>query len=92
VIGPEVYGETAFRSFFGTNTTGLEGLVTARLEGTESDGPQIRVKLGAGGGLDDHFGTPEWRLVAGIEVFDHSTDRDGDGVLDRRTLVRASRA
>jgi OOP family OmpA-OmpF porin len=84
VVGPEVFGETAFRSPFGTNTTGVEGLLAGRIEGTADDGPQIRVKLGAGGGLDANFGAPEWRLLLGIELFDHHSDRDGDGVSDHK--------
>ncbi len=83
-VGPEVFGETAFRSFFGSNTTGVEGLLTGRLEGTADDGGQLRVKLGAGAGLDANFGAPEWRVVFGIELFDHSVDRDGDGVTDSK--------
>jgi hypothetical protein len=71
VVGPEVYGETAFRSFFGTTATGLEGLLTGRLERPSANGPKWRVKLGGGGGLDPHFGAPEWRVVVGVEVFDH---------------------
>jgi hypothetical protein len=70
VVGPEVYGATALRSLFGTTSTALEGLLTARLEGTADDGPQLRFKLGPGVGLDQHFGAPEWRAVVGIEVFD----------------------
>jgi hypothetical protein len=84
VVGPEIYGETAFRSFFGSATTGLEGLLTGRIEGTEDDGAQLRVKLGAGGGIIPHFGAPDWRVVVGIELFDHSTDRDHDGVPDSK--------
>jgi len=72
VVGPEVYGETALRSFFGTTATGLEGLATGRLERAPSQGPKWRVKLGSGGGLDPHFGAPEWRIVVGIEIFDHN--------------------
>jgi hypothetical protein len=71
VVGPEVYGETAFQSFFGATTTGLEALLSGRLEGTASNGSQLRIKLGGGGGISAHFGAPEWRFVAGIEVFDH---------------------
>jgi hypothetical protein len=71
VVGPEVYGETALRSFFGTSATGLEGLLTGRLERTAA-GAKWRVKLGSGGGLDPHFGAPEWRVVVGIEIFDHN--------------------
>jgi OmpA-OmpF porin, OOP family len=84
VVGPEFFGESAFRSFLGSSATGLEGLLTGRIEGTGDDGPQLRVKLGTGGGLDQHFGAPEWRIVFGVEVFDHSGDRDKDGIKDRR--------
>jgi hypothetical protein len=70
IVGPEVYGETALRAFFGETTTGLEALLTGRFEGT-GDGGQLRVKVGAGGGLDPNFGAPEWRLVLAVELFDH---------------------
>jgi len=83
VVGPEIYGQTAFRNFFGS-ATGLEGLMTGRLEGTADDGPQVRIKLGAGGGLDAKFGAPEWRMVFAIELFDHSGDRDHDRVSDSK--------
>jgi OmpA-OmpF porin, OOP family len=83
VVGPEVFGETAFRNFLGS-ATGLEGLMTGRVEGTADDGAQVRVKLGAGGGLDARFGTPEWRMVFAIELFDHHGDRDHDGVSDSK--------
>ena len=71
VVGPELFGATAFRSIFGTTTTALEGLLTGRLEGTAEHGAQIRVKLGAGGGMNAHFGAPEWRMIFAIELFDH---------------------
>ncbi|MGO9834138.1 MAG: hypothetical protein ACLP1X_07990 [Polyangiaceae bacterium] len=73
VIGPEFYGETAFKAFFGSATTGLEALLTSRIEGTANDGAQVRVKLGTGGGISPHFGAPEWRAVLSVEVFDQST-------------------
>jgi OOP family OmpA-OmpF porin len=82
VVGPEVYGATAFRSFLGATGTALEGLLTGRLEGTAADGPELRVKLGGGGGINQHFGAPEWRLVFAIEVFDRSGDRDKDGITE----------
>ncbi len=69
VIGPEFYGATAFRSFFSSDATALEGLLTGRLEGTAEGGPQVRIKLGAGGGISRHFGAPEWRLALAVEVF-----------------------
>jgi hypothetical protein len=71
VVGPEVYGETALRSFGGQNTTGLEALLSGRVEGTAGAGPQLRVKLGVSAGIDPHFGAPEWRMVLGVELFDH---------------------
>lgn len=71
VIGPEIYGESAFRSFLSSTATGLEGLLSARVEGTGDDGPQVRVKLGTGAGLNQRFGAPEWRIVMGVELFDH---------------------
>jgi hypothetical protein len=71
VVGPEVYGESAFKSFLGTTSTGLEGLLTGRIEGTGDNGPQAQVKLGAGAGLNPHFGVPEWRFVLGVTLFDH---------------------
>jgi hypothetical protein len=73
VVGPEVYGETALRSLFG-GATGLEGLLTGRLERTDS-GPHLRFKLGIGHGLYPHSGTPEWRIVFGAELFGQRPDR-----------------
>ena len=71
IVGPEIFGATALRSPFGGDATALEGLLSARVEGTRDSGLQLRVKLGAGGGLPARFGAPEWRIVAGIEVFTH---------------------
>lgn len=76
VAGPEVYGETAVQSFFGRTSTGIEALLTGRVEGTASNGVQARVKLGTGGGLSAHFGAPEWRVVLSVEVFDHDSSRE----------------
>lgn len=72
IIGPEVFGATAFRSPFASDSTALEGLLSSRLEGTGADGFQLRVKLGAGGGINPHFGAPEWRVICAIEVFNHN--------------------
>lgn len=72
VVGPEVYGATAFRSFFGFTGTDLEGLLSARIEGTRPTGMQLRVKLAGGFGVLQGFGAPDWRVVIGIEAFDHN--------------------
>lgn len=74
IVGPELYGETAFRSFFRASTTGLEGILTGRIEGTAEKGPNLRVKLGVGGGLDANFGAPEFRAVVALEVFERVSD------------------
>lgn len=71
VIGPEIYGESALRSFMSASGTGVEGLVTGRLEGPSIRGAEYRLKLGGGGGLSAHFGAPEWRMVVGLELFTH---------------------
>jgi hypothetical protein len=84
VVGPEAFGATAFRSFFGRTSTSLEALLTGRVEGTADDGAQLRVKLGAGLGIDRNLGTPDWRVVLGVELFDHDTDRDHDGISDSK--------
>lgn len=65
VIGPEVFGATPLRSLFDSSRTALEGLLTTRLEVERA---RLRVKLGAGGGLHQTFGAPEWRVVGGIEI------------------------
>jgi hypothetical protein len=73
VVGPEVYGATAFEAFFGANTTDLEGMVSARVEGTHETGMNVRLKVGAGGGLTRDFGSPEARVVVGVELFGRAT-------------------
>jgi hypothetical protein len=69
VVGPEIFGETAFKPFFDSASTGLEALATGRLEESDGPGPHLRLRVGTGGGLNAHFGAPEWRAVIGIEVF-----------------------
>jgi hypothetical protein len=78
VVGPEIFGATAFVDFFGPTRTAFEGLLTGRFEETGGAGPQLRLKLGAGAGLDPHFGAPEYRFVAAVEVFDHRAHSPSD--------------
>jgi hypothetical protein len=78
IVGPEVFGATAFRSFLGSSGTALEGLLAGRIEGVTDNGPQLRFKLGAGLGIDQRFGAPAWRIVFAIELFGHMSDRNKD--------------
>jgi hypothetical protein len=66
VVGPEFFGETAVHSNY-SGQTGFEGLLTGRLERT-GDKPHPRFKLGIGHGLVQGFGTPEWRVLVGVEL------------------------
>jgi hypothetical protein len=77
VVGPELFGETALASFFGSTTTGLEALLTARFEGT-GDGAQVRVKVALGAGIDPQFGVPDWRAVLAVELFSNHVDTSKD--------------
>lgn len=46
-------------------------------------GPLLAVVAG-GLGLNEGFGTPDWRVLAGVRLSQHGDrDRDGDGILDR---------
>ena len=68
VVGPELFGATALRSWFSADDTAIEGLMSGRIEITRADQMRVGIGLGAGGGLDRHFGAPDWRLVVGVDV------------------------
>jgi hypothetical protein len=74
-IGPEVYGETAIHDFF-SGRTGAEALLSTRFQKALSR-RTVRLKLGVGHGLLDQFGSPQWRVVAAVEVTGQRPDRDG---------------
>ena len=63
VVGPEVYGASAFRAFMQAAETDKEWLISTRFESTGNSGWQARVKLGVGGGISPRFGAPKWRIV-----------------------------
>jgi hypothetical protein len=69
VAGPEIFGQTAFRSFF-SGETGTEALLTGRFEHTGSE-RNLRIKLGVGHALEQDFGAAQWRVVFGVELFGH---------------------
>jgi hypothetical protein len=68
MVGPEIFGQTAFRSLFGRTSTGVEALMTARFEQTNGNTTLTRFKLGFGEGLNSEFGAPDWRCVFGVEI------------------------
>jgi hypothetical protein len=69
IAGPEIFGETAFRSFL-SGETGTEALLTGRLEQTGTE-RNLRIKLGVGHALVQNFGAAQWRIVFGVELFGH---------------------
>lgn len=69
IAGPEIFGETAFHSFF-SGETGTEALLTGRLEQTGTE-RNLRIKLGVGHALVQNFGAAQWRIVFGVELFGH---------------------
>lgn len=78
IAGPELFGQTALRTIDGASTTGVEALLSVRLEGTQDNREQLRLKAGVGVGLDANFGTPQWRLVLSAEGFDFTSRRFSD--------------
>ena len=69
IIGPEVYGATAFRAFTDSNATAVEAMLSARVEERSDNLERIRIKVGVGGGINPHFGAAEWRVILGVELF-----------------------
>jgi len=74
VAGPELFGASAFDSLLGSRATALECLLSARLEAVSGRAELVRFKLGAGGGLEPHFGAPEWRVVGAVELSDQFSE------------------
>lgn len=70
IAGPEIFGETAFHSFF-SGETGTEALLTGRFEQTGTEG-NLRIKLGVGHALVQNFGAAQWRIVFDVELFGHN--------------------
>jgi outer membrane protein OmpA-like peptidoglycan-associated protein len=80
-LGAELFGGTPAASPFGSDVGGdpLELLFGARFLPTS----HWQVQLGGGPGLSRGFGTPSFRLFAGLVFAPHELDTDGDGVPDR---------
>ncbi len=82
VIGPEVYGSTAFNSAFKLQSSPLEGILGAHYLINH----MIRVGLGGGPGFTRGFGAPQYRLLGMVEYAPSPevapSDRDKDGIVD----------
>jgi hypothetical protein len=63
-IGPEFWGFTIFKN----GSTGIEGLLSGRVELQLNPGALARFKLAAGAGLSAAVGVPEWRGVLSFEL------------------------
>jgi hypothetical protein len=63
VVGPAVYGASAFRSYYAIGGNGQGVAALDSLKGTRNSGRQAGVKLGAGGGINPQFGAPKWRVL-----------------------------
>ena len=69
-LGPELFGETAFKDAFGKYTTALETLLSANLTHVDEHGALVRFKVGGGPGINAQFGAPTWRMILGLEISD----------------------
>jgi outer membrane protein OmpA-like peptidoglycan-associated protein len=89
-VGPEIFGSTVVTSsdaFFKRRTSPFELIVGGHYQATK----ELKVGVGVGPGLTRAFGTPQLRVLAGVEWVqplpekkapEGPKDRDGDGVLD----------
>jgi outer membrane protein OmpA-like peptidoglycan-associated protein len=79
-VGPEIWGTTVLDDAFAKRATPLEGLIGLHYSATD----QLRFGTGIGTGLTRGFGSPEARVLLGIEWMEAVvTDRDGDGIPDK---------
>ncbi|HET9595133.1 MAG TPA: hypothetical protein VFP65_06115 [Anaeromyxobacteraceae bacterium] len=62
-VGPEIFGASALREFGSGEATGVEALLTGRVDLHDS----LLLKIGAGGALHHQFGAPSWRSVISVE-------------------------
>jgi outer membrane protein OmpA-like peptidoglycan-associated protein len=78
-VGPELYGSTAIDHAFTGRATPLEVLLGAHVGLAYG----IRASGGIGTGLTNAYGSPDVRILFGLEfLLPYSNDRDGDGIPD----------
>ncbi|MCA9549247.1 MAG: OmpA family protein [Myxococcales bacterium] len=64
--------------FADRNRTHLEGLLGAAWDVAQ----RFQLFGAAGLGLNQGFGTPDWRVLVGLRIFEHDLDADKDGIQD----------
>jgi outer membrane protein OmpA-like peptidoglycan-associated protein len=82
IVGPEIFGATAFNKFLAKEETAAEVLLTARFEFGALQASIGRIKVGVGTALNQHFGAPEWRFVLGVDGVNRDEDPDKDDIWD----------
>ena len=90
-LGPEFFGSTVVTdadAFFKRRTSPFEVVFGGHFQAAK----QIKVGVGVGPGMTRAFGTPQLRMLAGVEWVEPApekkappppADRDGDGIYDR---------
>jgi outer membrane protein OmpA-like peptidoglycan-associated protein len=82
LVGPEVAGQTLAKNAFKQATSPADALF-----GVHYSWSDWKVGVGAGGGLGDGYGSPSFRLLAGLEwspaIEEKPADRDHDGIADK---------
>ena len=77
VFGPEVFGKTQVSDAFAKRTTPVEALLGAHYSFLSF----LRAGLGVGTGVTPAYGSPDVRVLVGIDYFPEANiDRDGDGI------------
>ncbi|MCC6669201.1 MAG: transporter, partial [Polyangiaceae bacterium] len=90
-LGPEFFGSTVVTdadAFFKRRTSPFEVVFGGHFQAAK----QVKVGVGVGPGMTRAFGTPQLRMLAGVEWVEPApekkappppADRDGDGIYDR---------
>ncbi len=78
LVGGELFGSTSFNDFFKAEETPMELLVGAKYRTSVG----LNFELGAGGGLVPGYGSPAFRVLAGVRYANFDDDWDDDGILN----------
>ncbi|MBX2799967.1 MAG: OmpA family protein [Myxococcales bacterium] len=78
VVGVDLHGAAGLRAL-NREEVPLEGQLYGQVQAT----PDLQVQFGPAMGLNPGFGTPTFRLFAGLRWAPQSRDADGDGIKDK---------